>query len=173
MAFGFTACSSDDDDEPSVKFVHSTYAEVGSVKYFMYPTRDWGCSRSKVKDFMSGYSIYKETDKDITFNGKYRETITMYFFNESGTLRSAGVSLGYSEFDGGILAEMVNKDYNFVSKRDENTFTYNCKDNKSSLVVSFSDSSVEMVWTSGTISRSADDDSDIYISELRELAKSK
>lgn len=171
MAFGFTACSSDDDDSPSGKFVHSTYGEVGSVKYFMYPTRDWGCSKSKVKDFMQGYSIYDETDKDITFIGKYRETLTMYFF-ESDALKSAGISLRFGEFDGGVLAEMVKKDYNLVSNNG-NDFRYNCKDNKSSLLVSFSEKSVELVWKPGTISRSADDDSDKYISELRELAKSK
>lgn len=123
---------------PSSNFVHSKYCEAESVKYFLYPTREWGCSKDEVKDFMAGYSIYIEENDWIMFSGKYRETKTTYYFTKNGSLSSVVITIPNGRWDQAALMQTILKDYIFVAKDSkEDTYMFNCKDNKSCLNLSF------------------------------------
>ncbi|MCQ2242792.1 MAG: hypothetical protein MJZ32_00885 [Bacteroidaceae bacterium] len=161
FAMGLYSCGSDDEtDSPTPTtpatptFKHSVYGEYGGTRYFMYPCFDWGCSKSKVKDFMKGYSVSKEETDQIIYGGKYRETITAYIF-ENGILKGAGISISSKMITVETIVSLLQKDYTYVGEEDD-AFYLISKDEKSALVMTVSKSAdIQLVWVKITSSSKA------------------
>ena len=80
------------------------------------PCLQWGASMSKVKDFMSGYTIKSENDKSIYYEGRNKEALMGYTF-ENSALKAAGVFLQpyYAE----ELGKYLNERYIFLGYSNE------------------------------------------------------
>ena len=59
---------------------------------FKVPCLDWGCGKSTVKSFMSGYSIKEETTTQISYSGS--GAVIMYLYNfENNGLKGSSLAL--------------------------------------------------------------------------------
>lgn len=83
------------------------------------PCVDWGCSKTMVKNYMNGYTIYRETDTSLSYLSKYKEVMTQYGF-ENSKLYMSRVTLLMSEVTVSEIDGQLKENYVFLSENNGN-----------------------------------------------------
>lgn len=88
-------------DGKTTEFVTGNIAEVAfitDVMYFEYPYTEWGTSVTDVKAEMDArnYYLLAERSDALMYAGKHREDYTVYYFDASKKLSTAGVVIKQS-----------------------------------------------------------------------------
>ena len=122
-------------DDREYFLIYMPESQPATTVLYCEPYIVWGASKAQVKSYMSGYMLATESTDDLSYSGKYKESITTYVF-ENGRLESSmvGVSTSaatFSEVDSKIEADgYVYEKYD----SDLEAFIYFSKD-RSTLVV--------------------------------------
>ncbi len=106
MILPFVLCSCGDEiDEPDLPM-------------FKEPCTHWGCTKSNVKSFMSGYTMLRDDSELLAYDGKYKENLTMYNF-KSDKLESAAVTVSTSTVSAEEIVDFMNTNYQYIKKVDD------------------------------------------------------
>ena len=92
-------------------------------KVYNVPCLEWGASKSRVKSFMSGRTLSKETTTDLVYSGSGAEIITMYTF-QSDKLKNSGVTLSGSYISSSKLADYMLERYIPISYDEDSYYFY-------------------------------------------------
>ena len=89
LSFVFVACGDDDDKKDgSNSLINNLTGDDddgggGSDKLYAPPYTQWGASKAMVKNAMSAYELSEEDTETIVYKGKYKESLTLYTFENS------------------------------------------------------------------------------------------
>lgn len=115
---------------------------------YMEPYMQWGASRSSVKSYMKGYTIYADEYDQLSFYGKYKETLTIYSF-ENSKLYMCGVACSANDVTAEELSYYLAERYIYLGESEmsdgDTALLFSTIDRKNSIVLMFS------VLDSGTI----------------------
>ncbi|MBR5240733.1 MAG: hypothetical protein IKW05_02220 [Muribaculaceae bacterium] len=115
-------------------------------KVYDIPCLEWGASKSRVKSFMSGRTLSKETTTDLVYYGSGAEIMTMYTF-QSDKLKNSGVALSGSYISSSKLADYMLERYIPVSyDEDSYYFYFVTPDKKTGLALTLSVSGGNVIY---------------------------
>ena len=89
LSFVFVACGDDDDKKDGSNSLINNLTDDdddgggGSDKLYAPPYTQWGASKAMVKNAMSAYELSEEDTETIVYKGKYKESLTLYTFENS------------------------------------------------------------------------------------------
>lgn len=115
---------------------------------YMEPYMKWGASKSSVKSYMKGYTIYSDKTELLSFNGEYKELLTMYSF-ENSKLSMSCVACTVDDVTAEELSYYLDERYVYLGDSEtsdgEPVLLWSTIDGKNSIVLMLS------VLDSGTI----------------------
>ena len=103
-----------------------------SLDSYLYrePSTAWGTTTAETKAYMAGYELTGEYEKTIVYNGKFKESLTSYSFDD-GKLWNATVALMSSDVDSLALVEQMKmNNYKFFGKSTGGIPLYESNDSK-------------------------------------------
>jgi hypothetical protein len=100
---------------------------------YTIPCLNWGASKSTVKSFMSGQTIYEETSTSISYKGTGTQILTLYTF-ENSKLISSGLALNGDYIDSDNLIDFILERYIPLTYDEDNySFYFITPDGKTGL----------------------------------------
>ena len=106
------------------------------------PYLKWGATRSEVKNYMSSYTLSKETSDQLVYIGVGNEFAYVYLF-ENGILTNASMGIYYSNSEG--LVDFMAERYNFSNEID-GYYTFVSPDDKTYGAISLEDSYIMVLY---------------------------
>lgn len=117
-----------------------------TVSVFSEPYLEWGASKSTVKNFMRGATLYEETSDQLTYKGNGALMLTLYDF-ENGRLKGSGIALNGDYIDSDALIEQMLQYYVPVTMdEDEYSFYFATPDKKSGVMLSLKSSGRTIIY---------------------------
>lgn len=132
-SLNFMSCKDDDDkedlDNPPAEVTDpddqqpETPAAPIIVGNYLYaePCLEWRAPRSEIKTFMKDYTIYQESDEDLTYIGQYKETLVMYQFKDGSY--TATVAFQPIQASISTLHAALNNKYDYLGSSVANGIT--------------------------------------------------
>lgn len=101
------------------------------------PYIGWGDSKSQVKSFMSGYTLYKEEDEMLAYSGKYKEALVYYKFSNDKLTMSTVAILASQTTQNDIDGHLKKNGYTYKGVSDGDRI-YLSQDQKTMVALSIS-----------------------------------
>lgn len=89
------------------------------AQLYREPCIEWGATKSRVKSFMSGYTLQTEDDEVLLYKGKYKEQSTLYNFGSNG-LDIVMVGIADNQTSLSEIKHHLDQSYLFVTEGDDN-----------------------------------------------------
>lgn len=105
---------------------------------YMEPYTKWGASRSSVKSYMKGYTIYIDDTEQLVYYGEYKESLTIYNF-ENSKLEMSGVACSADYVSAEEMVGYLQERYIYLGESElsdgDTAWLYSTTDGKSSIVL--------------------------------------
>ena len=127
---------------------------TGKYNFFREPFLKWGASKQTVSDFMLGYSLIGEDERNLVYAGRYSEFMTDYFFGESGLEASIVALLPTRARIDELLAFLNERYIYYPEESSEDEKAYLTLDKKTMVVLVRTTIDSEQVFLIGYVSSS-------------------
>ena len=148
LSFSFVACGDDDDKKDSSTAFGLVDNDQTADILYEEPYIQWGATKSMVKNDRSNksYAVEEEDSEYIIYKGKYKESLTGYFFNDS-KLTQVGVRIDESVAGLDVLQNHVtNLGYQYLTTENDGYYYMSSDQRTVVLIQKDGDHNYYYVW---------------------------